>query len=30
MRDIDHYLKGEPIEARPDTVRYRIGKFPKS
>ena len=27
LRDIDHYLKGEPLEARPDTVRYRLGKF---
>jgi len=27
IRDIDHYLKGEPLEARPDTVRYRLGKF---
>lgn len=27
IRDIDHYLKGEPLEARPDTLRYRLGKF---
>ena len=27
IRDIDHYLKGEPLEARPDTVRYRTAKF---
>ena len=27
IRDIDHYLKGEPLEARPDSVRYRLGKF---
>jgi serine/threonine-protein kinase len=27
LRDIDHYLKGEPLEARPDTARYRLGKF---
>jgi eukaryotic-like serine/threonine-protein kinase len=27
IRDIDHYLAGEPLEARPDTVRYRMGKF---
>ncbi len=27
VRDIDHYLKGEPLEARPDTVRYRARKF---
>ena len=27
IRDVDHYLAGEPLEARPDTLRYRIGKF---
>jgi len=27
IRDIDHYLKGEPLEARPDSVRYRVSKF---
>ena len=27
IRDMDHYLAGEPLEARPDTVRYRLGKF---
>ncbi len=27
IRDIDHFLKGEPLEARPDTWGYRIGKF---
>jgi serine/threonine-protein kinase len=27
IRDIDHYLKSEPLEARPDSVRYRVGKF---
>jgi eukaryotic-like serine/threonine-protein kinase len=27
IRDIDHYLKGEPIEARPDTASYRLRKF---
>ena len=26
-RDIAHYQKGEPLEARPDTVGYRAGKF---
>jgi len=26
-RDIDHYLKGEPLEAQPDSLRYRAGKF---
>lgn len=27
VRDVDHYLNGEPLEARPDTWSYRIGKF---
>jgi eukaryotic-like serine/threonine-protein kinase len=27
IRDVDHYLAGEPLEARPDTLRYRLGKF---
>jgi serine/threonine-protein kinase len=27
MRDVDHYLNGEPLEARPDAWRYRIDKF---
>src|SRR5579871_323853 len=27
VRDIDHYLKGEPLDARPDSLRYRTGKF---
>jgi eukaryotic-like serine/threonine-protein kinase len=27
VRDIDHYLNGEPLEARPDTLRYRARKF---
>ena len=27
MRDVRHYLANEPLEARPDTVRYRTGKF---
>lgn len=27
LRDIDHYLAGEPLEARPDTFGYRISKF---
>jgi len=27
IRDIDHYLRGEPLEARPDTLPYRTGKF---
>ena len=27
IRDVDHLLAGEPLEARPDTVGYRVGKF---
>ena len=27
IRDLDHFLRGEPLDARPDTVRYRAGKF---
>src|ERR1700675_2835641 len=27
IRDDDHYLNGEPLEARPDAWQYRIGKF---
>jgi len=27
IRDIDHYLTGEPLEARPDTFGYRLGKY---
>jgi eukaryotic-like serine/threonine-protein kinase len=27
IRDVDHYLNGEPLEARPDSLRYRAGKF---
>jgi serine/threonine protein kinase len=27
IRDTDHYLKGEPLEARPDTVPYKLGKY---
>jgi eukaryotic-like serine/threonine-protein kinase len=27
IRDVDHYLNGEPLEARPDALEYRIGKF---
>src|SRR2546426_2239899 len=26
IRDVDHYLAGEPLEARPDTFGYRLGK----
>ncbi len=27
IRDIDNYLKGEPLEARPETLGYRLRKF---
>jgi serine/threonine-protein kinase len=27
IRDVDHYLKREPLEARPDSIAYRMGKF---
>jgi len=27
LRDVDHYLNGEPLETRPDALLYRIGKF---
>jgi serine/threonine-protein kinase len=27
IRDLDHYLRAEPLEARPDTLGYRTGKF---
>ena len=27
IRDIDHFLNGEPLAARPDTIGYRMGKF---
>jgi serine/threonine-protein kinase len=27
IRDVDHFLNGEPLDARPDSVRYRAGKF---
>ena len=27
IRDVDHFLHGEPLEARRDTVGYRLGKF---
>jgi eukaryotic-like serine/threonine-protein kinase len=27
VRDLDHFLRGEPLEARPDTLGYRAGKF---
>ncbi|MDB4881816.1 MAG: protein kinase [Gemmatimonadetes bacterium] len=27
VRDVDHFLRKEPLEARPDSARYRLGKF---
>jgi eukaryotic-like serine/threonine-protein kinase len=27
IRDVDHYLDGEPLEAQPDTWHYTLGKF---
>jgi serine/threonine-protein kinase len=27
VRDVDHYMRGEPLDARPDSVRYRAAKF---
>jgi serine/threonine-protein kinase len=27
IRDLDHYVNGEPLEARPDSIRYRTDKF---
>ena len=27
MRDVDHYLEGEPLEARPDSLPYKLDKF---
>jgi serine/threonine protein kinase/tetratricopeptide (TPR) repeat protein len=27
IRDVNHYLKGEPLDARPDSLRYTAGKF---
>ena len=27
VRDVDHFLRGEPLEARPDTIGYRARKF---
>lgn len=27
IRDLDHYLRAEPLEARPDSLRYRASKF---
>lgn len=27
IRDVNHFLKNEPLEARPDSLRYRMEKF---
>src|SRR5690606_7969220 len=27
IRDLDHYLRGEPLEARPDSLGYRTSRF---
>jgi serine/threonine-protein kinase len=27
MRDVDHYLRGQPLEARADSLQYRTAKF---
>jgi eukaryotic-like serine/threonine-protein kinase len=27
IRDIDHFLRGEPLEARPESLPYRAGKY---
>ena len=27
IRDVDHFLSGEPLDARADSVTYRMGKF---
>lgn len=27
IRDIDHFLNGEPLDARPDNLSYRLSKF---
>jgi serine/threonine-protein kinase len=27
VRDVNHFLEGEPLEARPDTMSYRVSKF---
>ena len=29
IRDIDRYVHDQPLEARPDSLRYRAGKFVK-
>jgi serine/threonine-protein kinase len=27
IRDVDHYLQGQPLDAQPDSARYRLSKF---
>jgi eukaryotic-like serine/threonine-protein kinase len=27
IRDVNHYLNGQPLDARPDSLRYTTGKF---
>ena len=27
IRDLDHYMRGEPLDAQPDSARYKLGKF---
>ena len=27
IADIEHYLKGRPVSARPDTIKYRLARF---
>jgi serine/threonine-protein kinase len=27
IRDLDHHLAGEPLDARPDSLAYRAGKL---
>jgi eukaryotic-like serine/threonine-protein kinase len=27
IADVDHFLEGEPLDARPDTLGYRVGKY---
>jgi len=27
IRDVDHFLRGEPLDAQPDSLGYRVGKF---
>ncbi|MBV6522830.1 MAG: Serine/threonine-protein kinase PknD [Gemmatimonadaceae bacterium] len=27
VRDVDHFVRGEPLEAQPDSARYRVSRF---